>query len=400
MQARRHCEEAQPTWQSPDRFAALAMTGKLLVTTMLMLFFGAASAQEGDIDLVGHTKLRLVGQGFDESSLFHDIAGSSSLDAAAELRLNLSFAREGWALQADYQLVAAHSEFLPAGLPTDEQRLFDLTHTLHDGGEEAALHRLDRFWVGYTGTRTVVRMGRQALSWGNGLFFTPMDLVNPFDPTVIDTEYKTGDDMLYAQYLRDNGDDLQAAVVFRRDPSTGDADQDAGTAALKYHGFAGETEYDLLLAEDRGDTVIGVGGVRSVGGAVVRADLVVTDAPGETITEFVANLSYSWVWAEKNVSASAEYYYDDENSYVAGSLMIEMSPLWLLTPTVIANADDPSALLQLVTRYSLSDNMSFLGSLNIPVGAEGTEYGGPESGLPGRFLSFEYGVFAQLAWYF
>jgi hypothetical protein len=366
----------------------------------MLLLGAAAAAEEGGVDLVGHTKFRLVGQGFDESSLFHDFAGSSSLDAAAELRLDLSFAREGWALQADYQLVAAHSEFLPAGLPTDEQRLFDLTHILHDGDEEAALHRLDRFWAGYTGTRTVVRIGRQALSWGNGLFFTPMDLVNPFDPTVIDTEYKTGDDMLYAQYLRDNGDDLQAAVVFRRDPVTGDTEQDAGTAALKYHGFAGETEYDLLLAEDRGDTVIGVGGVRSVGGAVVRADLVVTDAPGETITEFVANLSYSWVWAEKNVSASAEYYYDDENSYVAGSLMIEMSALWLLTPTVIANADDPSALVQLVTQYSLSDNMSFLGSLNIPVGPEGTEYGGPESGLPGRFLSFEYGVFAQLAWYF
>lgn len=367
---------------------------------VFLLAAGVAAADEAKVDFVGHTKLRLVGQSFDSSSLFHDIAGSTSLDSGGELRLNLSLGKSGWALQADYQLVAAHSEFLPAGLPSDDNRWFDMTHTVHEGSSTAIVHRLDRFWAGYTGEKAVVRFGRQALSWGNGLFFTPMDLVNPFDPTTIDTEYKSGDDMLYGQYLRDNGDDLQGAVVFRRDPVTGDADRDAGTAALKYHGFAGETEYDLLVAEDRGNTVVGIGGARSVGGAVVRSDLVVTDTPAGTLTEFVANLSYSWVWGEKNVSASAEYYYDDESGYVAGNLMVEMSPLWMLTPTLVANVDDPSALVQVVTQYSLSDNLTFLGSINIPIGADGTEYGGPAAGLPGRYLSYEYGVFAQLAWYF
>ena len=322
------------------------------------------------------------------------------MDAAGELRLNFSAGREAWSFHADYQLIAAHSEFLPAGLPSDDRRLVNLTHTLHEASEGAIVHRLDRFWIGHTGERTTVRFGRQALSWGNGLFFTPMDLVNPFDPTVIDTEYKSGDDMLYAQYLRPNGDDLQGAAVLRRDALGGDVDRDAGTVALKYHGFAADKEYDLLIAEDRGNTVIGLGGVRSIGGAVWRADVVATDAADDTIVEFVTNLSYSWVWGDKNVSGSAEYYYDDDSSYLAGSLMIEMSPLWMLTPTVISNVDDPSALLQLVTQYSLSDNMTFLGSLNIPVGADGTEFGGPEAPAPGQFLSFEFGVFAQLAWYF
>ena len=55
---------------------------------------------------------------------------------------------------------------------------------------------------------------------------------------------------------------------------------------------------------------------------------------------------------------------------------------------------------QLATNYSVSDNMMFLGSLNVPVGANGTEYAGPESGTPGQYLSIDWGVFAQLAWYF
>jgi hypothetical protein len=343
----------------------------------------------------------VIGQSYPDDSLFRDLVGSSSLDAIGELRLNFSAEGDLWSFHSDYQLIPLHSEFLPAGLPNDDNRLFDFTSTLTDGDDYAVLHRLDRFWVGFTGDRFVARFGRQALSWGNGLFFAPMDLVNPFDPTTIDTEYKTGDDMLYMQYLRDNGDDLQGAVVFRRNPMTGDVESNEGTAALKYHGFAGEHEYDVLIAESYGDTVIGVGGAGSVGGAVWRGDVVITDSDNDTVVELVTNLSYSWSWSGRNVSGTAEYYYDgSDRHYLAGSVMIEMSPLWTITPTVVSNVNDPSALLQLVTGYSISDNMTFLGSVNVPLGANGTEFGGPESGVPNRYLSFDLGVFAQLAWYF
>jgi len=368
---------------------------------LFLVLAGAWATADDGMEFGGHTKLRLVGQSFGDNSLFRDVAGSTSFDTAGELRLNFSTRRNGWSFHSDYQLIALRSEFLALGLPTDDQRSFDFTSTLHDGNDDAIVHRLDRLWVGYTGNKTVVRVGRQALSWGNGLFFTPMDLVNPFDPTTIDTEYKAGDDMLYAQYLRDNGDDLQGAAVFRRSLISGDVDADEATVALKYHGFAGENEYDLLVARDHDNDVLGFGGARSIGGAVVRGDIVLTDSPTETTVELVTNVSYSWDWAGRNVSGTAEYYYDgDDEHFVAGSLMIEMSPLWMLSPTVVANAGDPSALLQLITQYSLSDNMTLLGSLNVPVGADGTDFGGADSGVPDRYLSFELGVFAQFAWYF
>ncbi len=91
--------------------------------------------------------------------------------------------------------------------------------------------------MGYTGDKAVARFGRQALTWGNGMIYTPMDILNPFDPAAVDKEYKLGDDMLYGQYARDNGDDLQGVVVFRRNLETGDVDQDWSSFALKYHGF-------------------------------------------------------------------------------------------------------------------------------------------------------------------
>jgi hypothetical protein len=315
--------------------------------------------------------------------------------------------------------------------PEDERRLFDLTSVMHDEGKSAWLHRLDRMWTGYSSEKTVVRLGRQAVSWGNGLFYTPMDLVNPFDPAAIDTEYKPGDDMLYLQYLRDSGDDIQVAVVIRRDVIDGDVDAGESAIALKYHGFAGETEYDVLIAENYDDTVVALGGVRSLGGAIWRGDVVVTDTVNDTRIQVVTNLSYSWIWAGKNVSGAFEYYFNgfgqragrydplslatnadliayltrDQlftlgRNYIAGSMSIELSALWNLTPTLFANLDDSSALVQWVTQYSLSDDLVFLGSLNLPLGNNGTEFGGIDSGIDGLYLSSGAGIFAQLAYYF
>ena len=374
---------------------------RLSWATLLICLLSVAQADDDAVEIGGHTKLRAVAESYPDNSIFNDIAGSSSIDVTGKLRLKLSAGTGGWTFQSDYQLVGISSEFLALGLPGDDRRALDLTKVISEGSDTALLHRLDRLWVGYTGEKIVVRAGRQALSWGNGLFFFFFDLVNPFDPTAIDTEYKAGDDMLYAQYLRDNGDDLQAAVVFRRDPLRGDVEGSAGTVALKYHGFAGEREYDILVAEDVDETVIGIGLSSSLGGAIWRGDVVVTDEDDDTRVEVVTNLSYSWVWNERNVSGTAEYYFDgDERHYFAGSLLVELSPLWSVTPTLVSNIDDPSGLLQVVTQYSLGDNLTFLGSLNVPLGASGTEFGGPEVPFTNRYASFDVGVFAQLAWYF
>jgi hypothetical protein len=412
--------------------------------SLIVLLFCCGAAAADGTEFGGHTKVRVLGQAFPANSLLRELAGPESIDIEGDLRLNFSARHGRWSFETAYQLFALHGDSIEwtrdlgnaaglfiARLPNDERRLFNLTDVLHDKGRNALVHRIDRLAVGYTSEKAVLRFGRQALSWGNGLFYSPMDLVNPFDPAAIDTEFKSGDDMLYGQYLRDNGDDLQAAVVFRRDVNTGDVEAESGTSALKYHGFAGNSEFDLLVASSYGDAVLGVGGLRSIGGAVWRSDVVVAATDDDTVLQFVTNLSYSWTWSGRNVSGAVEYYfngfgqqngnYDPASlaanpdllerlarrelyavgrNYLAGSLMIEMSPLWLLTPTLLANVDDPSALLQLVTQYSLSDNMTFLGSVNVPIGYDGSEFGGIDSGLGDTYLSTGVGIFAQLAWYF
>ena len=402
---------------------------------------GAALPQETEYDFGGHIKGRLLGQSFPDNSAFKQLLGSSALDFESDLRLNFEASKGRWSFDAAYQLFAGYGDrfnqagLLPGGLgnrlPNDDHRFFNLTATIDDEGKFVALHRLDRLSVGYANDKAVVRLGRQALSWGNGLIFSPMDIVNPFDPTTVDTEYKAGDDMLYAQYLRDNGDDIQFSYVARRDIVSGDLESDQSTTAVKYHGIAGDAEYDLLVARNYGETTLAVGGNCSIGGAIWRGDLVVTDAASGSKVQLVTNLSYSWIWGGKNVSGVVEYYFDeygqkdgryDSSSlaqnpellqrlvrgqsftigrhYVAGGLMIEMTPLWILTPNLFANVEDGSALLQIVTRNNLSEEMEFIGALNIPIGPDGSEYGGIALDTPGVFLSTDASLFAQLAWYF
>ncbi len=388
---------------------------------LLLLIPGFVFADDSKTEIGGHMKLRVVGQTYPSDSLIRDRAGSSSVDTQGELRLNFEAQMGSWSFNANYQLAALNGETFQSS--DDKRRLFNLTSVIDAGNTSALLHRLDRLWVGYTSEKTVVRFGRQALTWGNGLFYAPMDLVNPFNPATIDTEYKAGDDMLYAQYLRADGSDLQFAYVFRRDLMSGAVDADKATIAVKYHGSVGEWEYDTLIAQNYGDPVAGVGARRNVGGAVWGGDIVFTDTESDIHVQLVANLSYSWNWAGKNMSGALEYYFNGFGQsggnydllalannrtelfalgrhYAAGSVTIEMTPLWGLSPTILANIRDPSALFQLVTNYSLSDNMTLLGSINLPLGASGTEFGGIQSAVPGRYLSSDVGVFAQIAWYF
>lgn len=417
----------------------------LLAAAALCSVCGGKSFAQGEFDIDGRLRARYTANTFPDNSVFNDLTGSSGHEANVDARLMFKYDYGDWDLRADYEFAVLYGdrieytrELPPAlksfvgRLPNDDRRLFDLTHVFEDEDKTAVLHRLDRLSAGYTGRKTVVRFGRQAITWGNGMVYTPMDIFNPFDPAAIDTEYKAGDDMIYGQYLRDSGDDIESVLVFRRNPVTGDVESEFGSLAFKYHGVGGDHEYDVLAAQHYDDPLIGVGGNMGIGGAVWRGDVTValTDTD-DAVATLVTSLSYSWTWAGRNVSGVAEYFFNgfgqrdgnyDPDSlaanpellnrlvrrelftlgrhYLALSALIEMTPLFLMTPNVFVNLSDGSALVQLVTQNDLRENLVLLAAVNLPVGADGTEFGGIETGVQGQYFSTSLGFFAQLAWYF
>ena len=391
----------------------------------------------------GHIKYQYIHTRVPDDSEFQRVSGDSMQDNNLETRLKFSARRDRWDFRTDVQLITVHSDTLagsrnlpPLLLPgtgfiNDDRRWFNLTHDIYNKNKDATVVRLDRISIGYSGDKTVIRFGRQAISWGNGLLFTPMDIFNPFDPTAVDREYKTGDDMLYGQYLLGNGDDVQAVGVVRRESFSGDIEQDESSLALKYHGFWGRNEYDLLLAEHYGQSVLGVGIGTDLGGAVWRADLVWNDTDSGSIFTGVSGVTYSGVIAGHNWTGFLEYYYNGfgfadgiysparildnpellkrlsrgelfniGRHYLGGSVTLEVTPLLNITPNFFVNLIDPSALTQVMLSYSWKQDIQLLGVLNVPIGQKGSEYRGIRGLQSGLYFSTGPSLFVQMAWYF
>ncbi|MFV2032657.1 MAG: hypothetical protein ACC663_09175, partial [Gammaproteobacteria bacterium] len=394
------------------------------MTIFLLLAFMSAEAAT-NIDYRGHIKYQSLTTNYPGDSLLQNFTDDPARDNNANLRFNFSADKNSWVFNADYQLLVRDGDsvslqllnpgILPGSqaFPSDDNRLMDLTHIVSEDGDTITVQRLDRLNFSYTTERTVFRAGRQAVSWGNGLIYNPMDFFNPFDPAAIDKEYKTGDDMLYGQYLFDNGSDLQAVWVGRRD-NNGDVDRKVASSAVKYHLFREDYEVDFLLAEHFDHRTLGLGAAANVGGSIWRSDIVASEVDNDNIISAVVNVSYSWIAWNKNVSGLLEFYRngfgiaDGDYSpaklagqpelvarlqrgelftlgrhYLAASATIELTPLWRLTSSLFVNLDDDSSLLQLFSLYDLQQNLQLFAAVNFPAGDEGSEFGGIDSGVPG-----------------
>lgn len=368
---------------------------------------------------------------------------STAFDGIGEVRLKGRADLTSWGrLDAHYEGIFAVGDTVEApisatgldsgggivGPPGDDRRLMDLSRTVTERGDAVAYHRLDRLSLTLFPQWGTVTLGRQALTWGNGLLFNPMDLFNPFSPTDFDRDYKIGDDMVSVSLAGEGMTGLQGLYVPRR---TGDGDLDwtASSAATKFHWAVGTTELDLMMAIHYGEAVVGAGAMGYLGGAAWRSDLVVTrtdDSPDSaTELQWVVNLDYAWTLAGKNCHGGLEYYHnslgtDDPaeaafdpvlmerlvrgevhtlgRDYLAGQVRIELHPLVNVFFTGVVNLGDPSAVFQPRAVYDLRQNLQWLLGGTFYAGGSGTEYGGFD--LPAGRVDPAPALYTWITWFF
>jgi hypothetical protein len=263
----------------------------------------------------------------------------------------------------------------PLGPPNDDLRVMDLTSIIDEDDDSILYHRLDRFFLAVQPEWGTVGIGRQVVTWGNGLLFNPMDLFNPFAPTDIERDYKVGDDMINTQFGATHIGDFQFLWVPRRDPGSRDVVWDASSLAGKWHFATGTTEFDVMGARHYRDYVAGLGSTGYLGDAAWRIDATWTflHRDEDDFLSLVANMDYSWVWWQKNLYGLIEIYYNGLGSddyaeafvdpdivdrlergelftlgraYLAGTVQVELHPLFNVYLTVINNLADPSGILQ------------------------------------------------------
>lgn len=318
----------------------------------------------------------------------------------------------------------------------DDRRLFDLTSVIHESDDYIIYHRLDRLFLSFTPEWGTVRLGRQALTWGNGLVFNPMDLFNPFSPTDIDRDYKVGDDMLYAGFDTRSFGDFQLLLVPRRNPKTGNVESDQSSLAGKVHLASGTTEFDIMLARHYDENTVGLGTRGYVKDAAWRLDMVWASLKGSEnesrkdngCFSLVANMDYSWGWLGKNMYGLIEFYYNSlghtgryadafrdadlmekiargeiftlGRAYLTGRINAELTPLLNAYLTVINNMNDPSGVIQPWIVWDMHQDIQLTFGANCCYGGSETEYGGFEIPNSGFYSAPPDSVFMWVTCYF
>lgn len=322
-------------------------------------------------------------------------------------------------------------ELLPGEPINDDRRLFDLTHTLTEEDSYIGYHRLDRLNLTLLPPWGTIRLGRQAITWGNGFIFNPFDLFNPFAPTDILRDYKIGDDMALAEFPIADMGNVQTLYVVRRDPVDDDVDFDEASLAGKLHFAVGTTEFDLLGARHFEDYVVGLGTSGYLKDAAWRVDATWTfleDSRSENgYLSLVANMDYSWVWRKKNFYGFVEFHFnglgeDDPaealvkpevierfvrgelftfgRSYLSAHMRVELHPLLNFFVTFINNVGDPSGIAQPRMVWDISEDLQLTAGASISYGEEGKEFGGFE--IPGTDLLVDFpdNVFLWATYFF
>ena len=325
--------------------------------------------------------------------------GSRREDGAIDLRTMLEREVGNWSFELAHTALVQYGKGLSLGhmggeqiMVSDDLRLLNLTEGLNEGSRHRSLHRLDRFNARWRSDRWALTVGRQAVSWGSGIVFQPLDPFNPFSPTAVDRDYKAGDDLILVERLFENGHDAQLLHVFRRDEQDSVSSEVASTAA-KWHGYAGSVEFELIAAKHYDAEFFGVSARVPVGPAVLRSDIAMRRGIGQREKNEdwgvlgIVNIDVAFPWRDRTAYAFAEYFHNDfgltelsrsftsvpldlqaglargeffnlMRDYVAVGGSFEWHPLLTQQLTVITNLHDSSSLLQMQFAYDVGQNQN------------------------------------------
>ncbi len=332
-----------------------------------------------------------------------------------------------WLSGDSFALASGASQQTLDQTPTeDARRLMRLTWEIDDGRRHRAVHRFDRFALEYRRRNLSVTVGRQAVSWGSGRVFQPMDLFNPFAPTTVDRDYKPGDDVFLVEQAF-GGSDLQFLYVARRNEG-GKVGTDSASRAVKWHGFLGGSEIEVLGARHYLDDVFGLTVRVPIGGAILRTDVTGTrlEADEEWYVSGIVNIDWAFDLFGRAAFGFVEYYHNDfgvrelpgrrselpsplvtrltrgelfnlMRDYLAVGATYQWSALWTQSLVTIVNLDDRSSLVQTSLNYEPSDFTRMQLGITTVLGDEGEEFGGvpvvdgvTSGGGTQAFLQFVY----------
>jgi hypothetical protein len=253
----------------------------------------------------------------------------------------------------------------------------DMSWSALDTDGFALQGRVDRLVVRFHAPHLDVAIGRQPISFGTGFFFTPMDLVAVYAPSVVDREYKPGVDATRLDFWIGNTGHITVVAAL-----TGDFDLD-GLLIAAHGGFTvGLFDLGFFAAKVHDDAVFGFDTSGSLGPVGVHSDFTVTVPKEDDV--FIRAMIGANILLPENFTISGELYgqsvgalHADDYMDVArldrfergelwtmghfyGALALnkEVTPLIYVNLSAIVNFLDPSMLLGPGFTWSIANNVT------------------------------------------
>ena len=342
-----------------------------------------------------------------------DPMGKSILDGRLKLRADLG---RSWRIEAHHAVsTIIGTAYTPSttGAASTAPELLDLTWTVpkDDYGSTLTIiqGRTDRLLVQGEAGPLTLSLGRQPISFGAARFFTPLDLVSPFFPGTIDSEYKPGVDAARVDAYAGLGFQWSVVGAWVGDCSLalGPEEQtceEVGVGDLALASWTrvtvGISDLALFLAEVHDDEVVGLSVVTAAGPVGLYGDASLTLPPGHldprdpTEDPFVrAAIGADWrPWSRTTLSGEAylqtngssdptthfAQYSNDRymrgelwaagRAYLALSVAQELRPTLQGSLALITNVEEPSALALPAISASLADDVELSAGAYVGLG--------------------------------
>ncbi|MBI5884297.1 MAG: hypothetical protein HZB91_14470 [Elusimicrobia bacterium] len=333
----------------------------------------------------------------------------------------LNVARERLSLDAAWSALKAHAEYdheqiAGSYLRTREYRLFGLAEPPRFLDTDLAIstadtvvwrQRLHRWWAAVETEDTLVRLGRQRVTWGTGKFFSPTDILNPHSPFSAEKDERPGTDALYLR--RSLGDLSQAELAW--------APEDRWTG----HSLLGRVRtnlrsFDLALmggktasrppaspAPSPGSWILGGDAAGSLWDGTVRGEWAYSDpGMGRPYWKLCVGWDYSFgsdarFPGLKDLSLMLEYFHDGSGTvhstrydtlrvlsgrgltlakdYASLGFTKDLHPLVKLDMTLIVNLDDASSHAATSLTWDAGRNLFLTAGIQRLSGTRHTEFG-------------------------
>jgi hypothetical protein len=287
-------------------------------------------------------------------------------------------------------------------------RFLDLESELIRESSFTLEHGLDRAQARWEIDRFEMTVGRQAVTWGTALIWTPTDLFAGFSPTEIDRDEKPGVDVIRAMWAPESGgfvdlifEPLDESAPYRMKWEESSLAARAGTAV-------GEYEIALLGGQVAGDDVLGADFTGYLRDAGLRGELVYSHVRERDQRDYfrgVVSIDYGFA-AAWNPYVALEYFYnglgagDSDNylerlsessvrrafvrgnafnlgrHYIGNVVRVAPSALWSMQATTLINLLDGSVQEFATATRSLHENVDLQFGANVGIGPAGTEFGG------------------------